>query len=80
MNQSPHPTIVEFHLLQSFSPSCLNRDDTNTPKSCMFGGFRRGRNTRRSRNKNSRQIVGVTLRPTEKAAVLEDPPSAGDDR
>ncbi len=34
---------IEFHLLQNFSPSCLNRDDTNTPKNCLFGGVRRAR-------------------------------------
>jgi len=35
--------FVEFHILQSFPPSCLNRDDTNTPKDCVFGGVRRSR-------------------------------------
>jgi CRISPR system Cascade subunit CasC len=35
--------IVELHLLQNVSPSCLNRDDTNTPKDAEFGGHRRAR-------------------------------------
>ncbi len=35
--------FVELHLIQNFAPACLNRDDTNTPKDCMFGGFRRAR-------------------------------------
>lgn len=35
--------IVELHILQNFAPSCLNRDDTNTPKDCLFGGHRRAR-------------------------------------
>jgi CRISPR system Cascade subunit CasC len=35
--------IVELHLLQNFAPSCLNRDDTNSPKDCEFGGHRRAR-------------------------------------
>lgn len=34
---------IEVHLLQNFAPSCLNRDDTNTPKDCEFGGVRRAR-------------------------------------
>jgi CRISPR system Cascade subunit CasC len=34
---------IELHLLQNFPPSCLNRDDTNTPKTCEFGGFTRAR-------------------------------------
>lgn len=35
--------FVELHILQSFAPSCLNRDDTNSPKDCEFGGYRRAR-------------------------------------
>jgi len=34
---------VELHIIQNFAPSCLNRDDTNTPKDCEFGGVRRAR-------------------------------------
>ncbi len=37
------PTRVEFHVLQSFAPSNLNRDDTGSPKDALFGGVRRGR-------------------------------------
>ncbi|OGO24083.1 MAG: type I-E CRISPR-associated protein Cas7/Cse4/CasC [Chloroflexi bacterium RBG_16_50_9] len=35
--------IIELHMLQNFAPSCLNRDDTNSPKECEFGGYRRAR-------------------------------------
>ena len=34
---------IETHVIQNFAPSCLNRDDTNTPKDCEFGGVRRAR-------------------------------------
>ena len=34
---------IELHLLQNVAPACLNRDDTNTPKDCEFGGHRRAR-------------------------------------
>jgi len=34
---------IELHILQNFAPSCLNRDDTNAPKDCEFGGCRRAR-------------------------------------
>jgi CRISPR system Cascade subunit CasC len=34
---------VELHILQNFAPSNLNRDDTNNPKDCEFGGVRRAR-------------------------------------
>ncbi len=35
--------FVELHLIQSFPPSCVNRDGNNSPKDCTFGGFRRAR-------------------------------------
>lgn len=35
--------LIELHIIQNFAPSCLNRDDTNTPKECIFGGYRRAR-------------------------------------
>lgn len=35
--------LIELHMLQSFAPSNLNRDDTNNPKDCDFGGVRRAR-------------------------------------
>lgn len=34
---------LEMHMLQNFAPSNLNRDDTGTPKDCVFGGVRRAR-------------------------------------
>lgn len=34
---------LELHMIQNFPPSCLNRDDTNSPKDCEFGGVRRAR-------------------------------------
>lgn len=35
--------FIELHILQNFAPSNLNRDETNTPKSTQFGGYRRAR-------------------------------------
>ncbi|KGO33329.1 hypothetical protein JT06_14825 [Desulfobulbus sp. Tol-SR] len=35
--------IAELHIIQNFAPSNLNRDDSNTPKDCHFGGYRRAR-------------------------------------
>lgn len=35
--------FINFHILISHSPSCLNRDDMNMQKSAMFGGKRRVR-------------------------------------
>jgi len=35
--------FIELHLIQSFAPSNLNRDDTGSPKDAIFGGHRRAR-------------------------------------
>jgi CRISPR system Cascade subunit CasC len=35
--------FLEFHLIQNFAPSNLNRDDTGAPKDAFFGGHRRAR-------------------------------------
>ncbi|RMG96526.1 MAG: type I-E CRISPR-associated protein Cas7/Cse4/CasC, partial [Chloroflexi bacterium] len=35
--------FIELHLIQSFAPSNLNRDDTGSPKDAIFGGARRAR-------------------------------------
>lgn len=46
---------LELHLLQNFPPSCLNRDDTNSPKDCEFGGVRRARISSQSLKRAIRQ-------------------------
>jgi len=68
---------VEMHIIQNFAPSCLNRDDTNMPKDCEFGGFTRGRissqclkrsiRTSRIFAENLQTAIGVRTRqiPTE---------------
>lgn len=37
------PLFIEFHVLRSYPPSNLNRDDLGSPKSIVFGGERRVR-------------------------------------
>lgn len=34
---------VDLHVLQTVPPSCVNRDDTNSPKTAMYGGTQRAR-------------------------------------
>ena len=34
---------VDFHVLQTVPPSCINRDDTGSPKTAMYGGVLRAR-------------------------------------
>jgi CRISPR system Cascade subunit CasC len=35
--------LIEIHLLQNHAPSNLNRDESGSPKECVFGGFKRAR-------------------------------------
>lgn len=37
------PQYIDVHVLQTLPPSNLNRDDTGTPKSAVYGGVRRAR-------------------------------------
>ena len=35
--------FIDFHILQNVPPSCVNRDDSGSPKTATFGGQRRAR-------------------------------------
>ena len=35
--------FIDIHVLQSVPPSCVNRDDTGSPKTAIYGGVRRAR-------------------------------------
>lgn len=37
------PMYLDIHVLQTVPPSCINRDDTGSPKTARFGGVRRAR-------------------------------------
>jgi CRISPR system Cascade subunit CasC len=44
INNNPYRSLrVEFHILQSFPVTCLNRDDVGAPKTAMVGGTTRAR-------------------------------------
>lgn len=36
-------TFIDLHVLQTVPPSCINRDDTGSPKTATFGGVTRAR-------------------------------------
>ena len=40
---SHKPLFIDIHALQTVPPSCINRDDTGSPKTARFGGVRRAR-------------------------------------
>ena len=50
--------FIELHMIQNFAPSCLNRDDTNAPKDCEFGGYRRARISSQCLKRAIRQQFG----------------------
>ena len=35
--------FVDIHVLQTVPPSCINRDDTGSPKTAVYGGVTRAR-------------------------------------
>ena len=35
--------FVDIHVLQTVPPSCVNRDDTGSPKVAVYGGVTRAR-------------------------------------
>ena len=34
-------TYIDIHIIQNLPPSCINRDDSGSPKSAVYGGVRR---------------------------------------
>lgn len=48
--------FLEFHLIQNFAPSNLNRDDTGAPKDAIFGGQRRARVSSQCQKKSVRDF------------------------
>lgn len=43
MNNDLKGTYIEYHILQSFPVTCLNRDDVGSPKTAVVGGATRAR-------------------------------------
>ncbi|MBW5424304.1 type I-E CRISPR-associated protein Cas7/Cse4/CasC [Streptomyces sp. BG9H] len=58
-------TILDIHILQSVPPSNLNRDDTGTPKTAIYGGVRRARVSSQAWKRATRKAFGDLLPPSE---------------
>ncbi|NRQ32968.1 type I-E CRISPR-associated protein Cas7/Cse4/CasC [Nonomuraea sp. NN258] len=58
-------TILEVHALQTVPPSCLNRDDTGTPKTATYGGVRRARVSSQAWKRATRRGFQGLLDPSE---------------
>lgn len=49
------PLFLDIHVLQTVPPSNLNRDDTGSPKTAMYGGVRRARVSSQAWKRAARQ-------------------------
>ncbi len=58
-------TILDIHILQTVPPSNLNRDDTGTPKSALYGGVRRARVSSQAWKRATRKAFNALLPPSE---------------
>lgn len=58
-------TIVDIHILQTVPPSNLNRDDTGSPKTAVYGGARRSRVSSQAWKRATRLAFNRTLDRTE---------------
>ncbi|WP_433264911.1 type I-E CRISPR-associated protein Cas7/Cse4/CasC [Actinosynnema sp. CS-041913] len=58
-------TIVDIHVIQTVPPSNINRDDTGSPKTAVYGGRRRARVSSQSWKRATRDAFGQLLDPDE---------------
>lgn len=58
-------TILDIHILQTVPPSNLNRDDTGSPKTAVYGGVRRARVSSQAWKRATRRAFGDLLKPDE---------------
>lgn len=68
--------FLDIHALQTLPPSCLNRDDTGSPKTCLYGGVERSRVSSQCWKKAMRDYfrnhIPVGLRTLNTANLLKD--------
>lgn len=58
-------TIVELHILQTVPPSNLNRDDTGSPKTAVYGGVRRARVSSQAWKRATRRAFDGLIDPRD---------------
>lgn len=57
--------ILDIHVLQTVPPSNLNRDDTGSPKTALYGGVRRARVSSQAWKRATRTTFADLLDPAE---------------
>lgn len=58
-------TILDMHVLQTVPPSNINRDDTGSPKTAIYGGVRRARVSSQAWKRATRDAFTDLLDPSE---------------
>ncbi|MFC6094385.1 type I-E CRISPR-associated protein Cas7/Cse4/CasC [Saccharothrix lopnurensis] len=58
-------TIVDVHVIQTVPPSNINRDDTGSPKTAVYGGRRRARVSSQAWKRATRDAFEQLLDPAE---------------
>lgn len=58
-------TIIDIHILQTVPPSNVNRDDTGSPKTAIFGGVRRARVSSQAWKRATRTAFQASVDPAE---------------
>lgn len=52
---------IDIHVIQTIPPSCVNRDDTGSPKTCTYGGTNRSRVSSQSWKRAVREYFKDTV-------------------
>lgn len=63
---------VDFHIIQTMPPSCVNRDDTGSPKTAVYGGVRRARISSQAWKKATRDLFKEILEKDKLAQRTKD--------
>ena len=59
--------FMDIHVIQTVPPSCLNRDDTGSPKTALYGGARRARVSSQCWKREMRQMFKERFNESELA-------------
>ena len=64
-----HNLYVDFHILQTVPPSCVNRDDTGSPKTAQYGGVTRARVSSQAWKRAMRVMFRETVFDPEQVGI-----------
>ena len=59
--ESNRRMYIDIHVIQTIPPSCVNRDDTGSPKTCIYGGTNRSRVSSQSWKRAVREYFKGTV-------------------